>query len=441
MGGGGTLNACSPLTISTPTTLPDAAIGASYSYTLSASATTSGCPAVWFISGGRLPAGLTLNNATGAISGTVPNLVQTATFQINVFVPGHVTSEWVALPVTDTVTVNPSGASLTNEATDGNSVYVADGTGNAVYRLSSSNPPAVLTPPALTSLDYPESVATAAGYVFAANFYGSSNVSSTTPAGNVSIPGCNTSVGIATAASFSSLPEVAVTCALSGTVYLLTQNGSAYTVASSYTFPSGALLAGIVHVGGNLFLVGDVANATVTLLSLPPTGTATALATVSLPTGSRPANIAYDPFNSTAYVADPATNAVSQVRLDGGWDGNSWSLTDEGEIAVGTAPYSVAVDPFTSTLVVSNSGDNDVDVISIVGKPQVLYQPTVGQTPNGVAIIGGQAYIANGVGGTVTVIGLSSFAPGPFHGRFGHWQYCPPFGSGDGWNPLAPPTH
>jgi DNA-binding beta-propeller fold protein YncE len=426
--------------------LPDAAIGASYSYTLSASATTSGCPAVWFITGGRLPNGLTLNGATGAISGTAPNFVQTATFQISVFVPGHVTSEWVALPVTDTITVDPSGGVLTNEATDGGSVYVADGTGNAVYRLSSSNPPAVLPPPALTSLDYPESVATAAGYVFAANFYGSENVSSTTPAGNVSIPGCNTGVGLATVPSYSSLPEIAVTCALSSTVYLLTQSGSSYAVASSYSFPSGALPAGVVHVGDNLFLVGDVANDTVTLLSLPTSGTATALATVSLPTGSHPANIAYDPFNSTAYVADPGTNAVSQVRVGGSWGGgswggNSWSLTDEGEIAVGTAPYGIAVDPFANTLVVSNSGDNDVDVISISGKPQILYQPTVGQTPNGVAIIGGQAYIANAIGGAVTVIGVSGFAPGSFHGRFGHWQYWPPFGSADGWNPLAPPTH
>ena len=89
---------CPALTISTPTTLPNASTGSSYDYTLSASATTSNCPAVWFISGGTLPYGLHLNPLTGEITGTAPGRVQSFGFQVNVAVPGNVTSEQVVLP-------------------------------------------------------------------------------------------------------------------------------------------------------------------------------------------------------------------------------------------------------------------------------------------------------------------------------------------------------
>ena len=53
----------------TTTTLPDATFGAAYNQTLAMSGGTA--PAAWSVSAGTLPAGLTLNPTTGAITGTL----------------------------------------------------------------------------------------------------------------------------------------------------------------------------------------------------------------------------------------------------------------------------------------------------------------------------------------------------------------------------------
>ncbi len=417
---------CPALTINTPTTLPNASIGSSYDYTLSASATTSNCPAEWFITGGTLPYGLHLNPSTGEITGTAPGRVESYGFQINVAVPGNVTSEHVALPVVDTITVDSSSAAqLTNGTVVNDGVDIADGGNNAVYRLSDSNPPSVLTPPSLTGLDFPESLSSAGGFVFASNFYGTNSVSSDSPAGNASVPGCTHAIGIA-ASGFSGLPQVAITCGVAtSSVDLLTATGNSYAVTSSYALPSGGFPAGIVHVADDVYLVGIIQSNSVDLISLPSSGgSGSLLATVSLPSGSQPANIAWDPFHNTAYVADPGSNAVSQVAVSY-WNGN-WSLSDQGEISVGTAPFGVAINPFTKTLVVSNSGDDDADVISLWGRqPQILFQPATGDSPDGVVLVGDQAYVANQIGGDVTVFDASAFPSGPFHGRFGHWWSHP----------------
>ena len=52
----------------TTTTLPNAFINVPYSFTLAATGGVS--PYTWLITAGTLPAGLTLNGATGVISGT-----------------------------------------------------------------------------------------------------------------------------------------------------------------------------------------------------------------------------------------------------------------------------------------------------------------------------------------------------------------------------------
>ena len=69
-----------PITITAPS-LPDASIGIPYAQTLQ---TTNGtAPYVWSIASGNLPAGVTLNNSTGAISGT-PTASGTYTFVVRV---------------------------------------------------------------------------------------------------------------------------------------------------------------------------------------------------------------------------------------------------------------------------------------------------------------------------------------------------------------------
>ncbi len=438
-------NVCSGQTITSPSTLPTAAIGSSYSYTLTSSATTS-CPDLWFIVG-RLPSGLHLNYSTGVISGTTGNYVETASFQVLLIGPGSFDTEWVTLPVTDTVTVDPTAGQLTGEATDGHSVYVADGGSNAVFQLSGSNPPAVLTPPSLSGLDFPEYPAAAGGDVFAVNFYATANtISSTAPSNpTISVPGCSNAADIAAAPAGPLVPpQIVVTCFGSGNVFSLSEVASTYQPISTYSFGPSSLPSGVANVAGNDFLVGDDSNSTVTLLSFPTSGAlqpATVLATVSLPSGSYPASIAYDPFDSTAYVANAAANTVSALKVAFSQQSGTWTLTDEGETSVGTGPFGLAVNPSTSTLVVANAYDDNADVLSLRSStPKILYQVSVGRLPSSVAIVGSLAYVDNGKDGTVSVIDASASPFGPFRGFFGHpWDDShsgPP-----NWNPLIPPNH
>jgi hypothetical protein len=72
--------AISPLTMTTAS-LPDGSVGAAYNETLAASGGTT--PHNWSVTGGALPAGLSLNALTGAITGT-PTTAGTSTFTAQV---------------------------------------------------------------------------------------------------------------------------------------------------------------------------------------------------------------------------------------------------------------------------------------------------------------------------------------------------------------------
>ena len=72
--------AVTPVTITT-SSLPNGTVGTAYSATLSASGGTT--PYTWSISAGSLPAGLTLNASTGAITGT-PTTAGTFSFTAKV---------------------------------------------------------------------------------------------------------------------------------------------------------------------------------------------------------------------------------------------------------------------------------------------------------------------------------------------------------------------
>lgn len=86
--GAGGASATKPLTITisapslsiTTTSLPDGTVGSAYAATLTASGTG---PFTWSVTAGSLPAGLTLNSSTGAITGT-PTAAGTANFTVQV---------------------------------------------------------------------------------------------------------------------------------------------------------------------------------------------------------------------------------------------------------------------------------------------------------------------------------------------------------------------
>jgi hypothetical protein len=109
--------ASSPPALSITTfSMPDATLGSSYSATLAASWGTT--PYTWSLSGGSLPAGLTLNPLTGQILGS-PTTTGTASFTVN---------------VTDATTPNPE------TATQDLSINVNGGGTSAVSITTSSLP-------------------------------------------------------------------------------------------------------------------------------------------------------------------------------------------------------------------------------------------------------------------------------------------------------------
>ena len=132
------------LTIGVPTNLPGGFVGTAYSYTLKATGGTT--PYTWSISSGSLPAGLSLDAATGAITGTPPGPAGTTNFTIQVTdssSPSQSATFGVSLAITTTSCVfdsTGSGPSNYNGNLMGTYAYLFkgfDSSGNAVARVGS----------------------------------------------------------------------------------------------------------------------------------------------------------------------------------------------------------------------------------------------------------------------------------------------------------------
>ena len=140
-----------PLSIST-LSLPDGVVNSSYSRALSASGGTK--PYTWSIGSGSLPAGLTLDPASGVISGT-PTAVNAATFTVNVTDSGQPLHRTASQQLTLTVVPGLVGTntSLPNAAVGQVSGYSAQltaigGTAPYVWTLTGTLPPGLSLSPA-----------------------------------------------------------------------------------------------------------------------------------------------------------------------------------------------------------------------------------------------------------------------------------------------------
>lgn len=447
------LAACPPLVITSPNTLPNATVAKPYSYQLT---TSSSCAVTWTVvtTGPPQPSAVTVSR-TGLVTGDVNEagglgvgpIVQTDTFTVTATDGFNRVSQVESVPVTATYQVAPSttgpAAELTGAAAAANFVFVSGAGSNSDYGLNSIAPvagaqfPGVGRPiAAISPLDFPDAVTAfgggstdpAAVGLVTANFNGTPTLDLTHFTGAdgtvltntpVNVPGCVHPVGLANGVAASADESAAVTCPGSHSVYALSLTGPP-TVTGSWSFgaglPSGIAFLGVGAIGVHVYedyAVADAAANTVSIIGFPErreaATTTVLLGTVNLPAGSAPAQIAWDADNGTAYVADPGINAVSQIRI-AGVKTPVITITDVGEFLVGKAPFGVAYSD--GTLVVTNSGDNDADVISVTAGPSLLFTPTTGTTPAGVALAPGpafgvrgtvtDAFVANEAGGTVT---------------------------------------
>ncbi|ADB36253.1 putative Ig domain-containing protein [Spirosoma linguale] len=124
---------CSPCTLAISTSsLPDGTVGTAYNQTIQTTGGTA--PLTFAVSVGSLPAGLSLNPTTGAITGT-PTAAGTATFTIQVTDSKSCTDE-VALTITTTAT--PATCSFQAVATAG-TCFSATNTYNVTGTITLTN--------------------------------------------------------------------------------------------------------------------------------------------------------------------------------------------------------------------------------------------------------------------------------------------------------------
>ncbi len=164
---------------------------------------------------------------------------------------------------------------------------------------------------------------------------------------------------------------------------------------------------------GLLFVISDTTNSVV----------------ATVPLGSFPSGIAYDPAKGELFVANDAAipddaNASNYIN------GSVSVISDSSDkvvamVPVGSSPTGVAYDPTKGEIFVANSGSNTTSIISDTNNSVVATVP-VGDSPDGVAYDFGKGYVfvANygkvsfnasapggvyaGVGGSVSVISDTS---------------------------------
>ncbi|HWF35784.1 MAG TPA: protease pro-enzyme activation domain-containing protein [Solirubrobacteraceae bacterium] len=158
-------------------------------------------------------------------------------------------------------------------------------------------------------------------------------------------------------------------------------------------------------------LVADASNDTLSVVSYNGTSLV-ASAPTALAANCEPANVAIGPASSgsaAVYVACPGSGQVDVGTVSGTGTPTLGSFTATTLPTTGAstpAPYGVAVNAAGTDLVVSDSANSDVVAYPslagvTLGTGTVI---SVGTTPDGVALDGGNAFVANEASNNVTVV-------------------------------------
>ncbi|MBY0502299.1 MAG: carboxypeptidase regulatory-like domain-containing protein [Bryobacteraceae bacterium] len=352
-----TVNVSGPLTINT-TSLPNGTTGTPYSFTLAGGGGTA--PRSWSIASGALPAGLTLNSATGVISGTPTQTVFATpiTFRLS---DSSFTSVTMPMSLTivagqvngGTMLLTPSPLSITGTATQ-----------NMTVTLSNPAPAGGLTV----------------------------NLSSGTPA-------AATVASTVTVNAGASIAQFPVTGVAPGTT-IITATALSYGQATATV---NVTAQGTINLPAN-FLVGpgQTVPFSVTLASAPvvPTTVSLVSADPSRVTIS-PASISFNAGQTTPIVTPTVTGVAEGVA----------SITASGSNLTTASTsvrsgYSISFTP--ATLAISGTATQNLNLTLSSPASGALTVNLVSGTP-GVATVGGTVTIANGATtATVPVTGVSS---------------------------------
>ena len=303
-------------------------LGQSYS----ASVTASGFPApTYSLASGSLPAGLTLNSSTGAITGT-PNTMANYSFAIratNVFAPSGVTlvtasASVTAAPIYTDSAVNPRGSLGVAYASE----VLATGSPAPTYAITSGSLPNGLALNSSTGqiTGTPTATGDFSFVVTATNTYGSSSTNS-----------LSIQVGVGPAVSIDQMPQrgfVGVPISISTT--------SSGFPTPTFTLNSGSLPPGVTLNAQTGSLSGSPTTAgsyTFTLLATNWVGTSVSLA-----------------YSITIHAAPSITNAASINQTINLGDAYSQTLAVSGpwslgyRINSGSLPEGITLDAATGTI-------------------------------------------------------------------------------------------
>ena len=305
-----------------PASLPAATVGTAYSQTLSASGGTGSY--TWSVSAGALPAGLTLNAASGVISGT-PTTAGASSFTIRA-TDGSGAFGTRAYNVTTNAAVSVNPATLPNGAVGvgyAQTVTGSGGTGTYTFSVSSGALPAGLALNASTGAI----TGTPSGAV-ASTF----TITATDGSGATGSRSYTVTINAAIAVNPASLPNGTL-----GVAYAQTISATGGTGTFSYSVSAGSLPAGLSL------------NATSGAITGTPSAAATSSFTITATdgsgaTGSRPYSVTIN-----------AAITVSPSSLPPGTVGAAYNQTATATGGTGTYAFSISAGTLPAGLTLNAS--------------------------------------------------------------------------------------
>ncbi|MBT94138.1 MAG: hypothetical protein CMA60_04855, partial [Euryarchaeota archaeon] len=358
-----------------------------------------------------LPAGLSLDNSTGAISGTPTAITSSATYTITATNAGGSDSTSVVIVVNDvapsSIIYSPSSLSLTKDVTmsaaapqsSGGTVtsWSISGTLPAGLSFSTSTGTISGTPTVLSSIAY---------YTVTATNTGGSATAVISIQVNVAAPSISYSTS-----SFTLVKGVPM-----GTVSPTSSGGTVASWSISPALPAGLTFDNSTGaVGGTPSAVSSSTLYTVTATNAGGTGTATLTIQVN---DIAPSSVAYNPTFITLAKDSTMTAATPSPGTGGAVD--SWSITPElpaglsMDNTTGTisGTPTVTSNATTYTVTATNTGGSAATTVTILindaAPTGITYSPSSFTLTNGVAMT---TVIPTSSGGNVTSWSISPALP------------------------------